>query len=416
MQIRSLFRFLLGDRQAIREVATARSALGIGLLFVLSAALAREYDGADIQNEPWKLLAPFGASLLSACLLFFLVRGLASQEQDRLPALARSFWPWLRCFWMTAPLAWLYAIPFERFLTPLDATRANLGVLAVVAVWRVFLMSQATAVLTGYRQGHAFCMVMLMVSIVGTVLFLFTMPAEIAASMAGLRHHTPREHLIRQLAQPLGCVVCILLPIFVSLTFGARHHAVALHPSPATEEPPPSRAGGGLLVFALLSVAVWLPVLPLTQPEQQLRFRVEQAIQEGRFREAVQEIAAHAQGEFPPGWELSSRWYEQSGERAAALAMMEAVLEMPESASTTAWLRGMVLEHFELSLERWRWHYEPQKHGVRLARMLLRLPEGATLARKYDDAFECACWESDLPADLRETLRPWHEQNLNKSP
>src|SRR5262245_54359137 len=102
MPIRTLFRFLLGNRQAIREVATARSALWISLLFVLSAALAREYDGADLLHEPWHLLAPFGASVLGACLLFFLVRGIASQERDRLPALACSFWPWLRCFWMTA--------------------------------------------------------------------------------------------------------------------------------------------------------------------------------------------------------------------------------------------------------------------------------------------------------------------------
>jgi hypothetical protein len=317
---------------------------------------------------------------------------------------------------MTAPLAWLYALPFERFLTPLDATRANLGVLAVVAVWRVLLMSRATAVLTGYRQGDAFRMVMLMVSGVGTVLFLFTMPAVIAATMAGIRHHTQREMLIRQVAGNLGCVVCVLFPVFLVLVFSPRHHEDADRLSLATEDSPPSRTGRGLLGFALLSVAVWLPILPFTQPEQQLRFRVEQAIQEGRFREAVQEIAAHAQGDFPPGWEFSSRWYEQPGERAAVLAMMEAVLEVPQSASTSAWLRGMALEHFGLSLERWRWHYEPEKHGVRLARMLVRLPEGPALARKYEDAFEGVIWVSDLPADLRETLRPWHEQHLNKTP
>jgi uncharacterized membrane protein YhaH (DUF805 family) len=416
MPIRTLFRFLLGNRQAIRAVATDPRALWIGLLFVLSAALAREYDGADLQQEPEQLLLPYAASVAGSFLLFFLIRGIASPETSPLPALARSYWPWLRCFWMTAPLAWLYAIPFERFLTPLDATRANLGILAVVAVWRVLLIARATAVITGYRASDAFYLVMAMATGVAAMLFLFAMLSEVPAAMAGIRHHTQRETLVRQTAEHLGCVVCVLFPVFLVLAISPRRLEDADRQSRASEDPPPSRPGRGLLVFALLSVAVWIPVLPLTQPEQQLRFKVERAIQEGRFREAVAEIAVHAREDFPPGWELSSRWYERSGEGTSVLAMMEAVLEVPESARTFGWLRGMVLEHFELSLERWRWHYNPEKHGVRLARMLVRLPEGAALARKYDDVFEGVCWVSDLPADLRETLRPWHEQHSNKSP
>jgi hypothetical protein len=316
---------------------------------------------------------------------------------------------------MTAPLAWLYAIPFERLLTPLDATRANLGMLAVVAVWRVLLMAQATAVLTGYRYDRAFCIVMFMATGIGIVLFLSAMLDDIPAAMAGIRHHTERERFVRETAQLLGCLVCVLCPVFfILIPITHRRDAPGGQFRPE-ESPPRFTPGRGLLAFSVLSVIAWLPILPFTQPEQQLRFKAESAIKEGRFREAVAEISAHAREDFPPGWELSARWLERQGD-APVLGMMEAVLELPESAPASPWLRGMILEHFELSLERWRWHYQPEKHGVRLARMLVRLPEGAALARKYEDAFEGVIWVSDLSADLRETLRPWHEQHFNKSP
>ncbi|HEV3021490.1 MAG TPA: hypothetical protein VGX76_03460, partial [Pirellulales bacterium] len=44
LTVGTLWRFLRGDHDAILSVASARGALRLGLLFVVSAALAREYD------------------------------------------------------------------------------------------------------------------------------------------------------------------------------------------------------------------------------------------------------------------------------------------------------------------------------------------------------------------------------------
>ena len=44
MTIRTWLLFLIGNRQAILELAADRRALWVGLLFVLSAGFAREYD------------------------------------------------------------------------------------------------------------------------------------------------------------------------------------------------------------------------------------------------------------------------------------------------------------------------------------------------------------------------------------
>jgi hypothetical protein len=68
MGSRTLLYFLIGSRTAIRQVAASEQALWLGLVFVLSAGLAREYDGQDLVHEPWHLLIPQGHRwLLLSC-------------------------------------------------------------------------------------------------------------------------------------------------------------------------------------------------------------------------------------------------------------------------------------------------------------------------------------------------------------
>ena len=136
-------RFLVGSREAILRIARSRQALWLGFVFVLSTGFAREYDGADLWHEPWHLVLPLVASLGTSLVLWSLVYMAAISRG--LPEL--SFWAGYRVlltfYWMTAPLAWLYAIPVERFMSPGDATAANLWFLAAVSVWRVLLITRA---------------------------------------------------------------------------------------------------------------------------------------------------------------------------------------------------------------------------------------------------------------------------------
>ncbi|MFO0841704.1 MAG: hypothetical protein U0797_04780 [Gemmataceae bacterium] len=127
MNVRILLRYLLGRRDAIEAIAGNRNALWIGLLFVLSAGFAREYDGEDLWNEPGYLVIPLGASLVSSSLLFLLAYGIAAGNGGaRWGMFFPSYFAFLGLFWMTAPLAWLYAVPYEHFLSPVEAMRANL--------------------------------------------------------------------------------------------------------------------------------------------------------------------------------------------------------------------------------------------------------------------------------------------------
>ncbi|MBY0231407.1 MAG: hypothetical protein K2W96_19150 [Gemmataceae bacterium] len=65
-------------------------------------------------------------------------------------------------------------------------------------------------------------------------------------------------------------------------------------PSPAPSVP--------MLVIAALSLLIWLPILPFTQPEQQKRRAFERAFVTGRYDEAAALLRGHPLEEFPPYW------------------------------------------------------------------------------------------------------------------
>src|SRR5271165_6774891 len=109
MTLPDLWGFLFGDADAIRRLAANPWTLVIGALLVLSAGVARNYDSHDLQREWWRLLLPFAASTLAAALLF----GVAALLVRAGASIAPLGWGILGLFWLTAPLAWLYGLPFE---------------------------------------------------------------------------------------------------------------------------------------------------------------------------------------------------------------------------------------------------------------------------------------------------------------
>ena len=92
----------------------------------------------------WRLSRPV-ASTAAAGVLYFVVAALIHLGVP----LAPLGWGILGLFWLTAPLAWLYGLPFERYLPPAAARRARLGALGVVSVCRVALMTRCVSVLCG---------------------------------------------------------------------------------------------------------------------------------------------------------------------------------------------------------------------------------------------------------------------------
>ncbi|MFI4881687.1 MAG: hypothetical protein ACIAQU_03780, partial [Phycisphaerales bacterium JB064] len=281
MRASTLPMYLMGQRQAILDVARSPLSVVIGMLFVLSAGLAREYDGEYLVLEPWHALRPLGASLASGTLLFLLVHGAAIIRGDSAgaaerPPLLAAYRSWMGLFWMTAPMAWLYAIPYERWMSPEVAISCNLWTLAFVAAWRVVLMTRVITVIYGVHPVPALFLVMLFAdAVVIAVMGLAPMP--VIDIMGGVRGPA-REELLAGIAFITSGLAILSAPVWI---LGALISLVGFRPMwPIASHPKPERSRG-LLIVAGASIVAFAPLLVWAQPEQALRHRVERQLLSG---------------------------------------------------------------------------------------------------------------------------------------
>jgi hypothetical protein len=388
MRVRTLFLYLIGDRQAVIDVAADRRALWIGCVFVLSAGLAREYDGKDLVHEPWHLAIPFAASLVFSWVVFGILYEVALKHDWKGPSFWRSYRSFLTLFWMTAPLAWIYAIPYERFMDPLEATEANLTSLAVVAFWRVTLMSRATSILMGCSFAAAAFSILFVADVVALVA-VSQAPFPLIEVMGGVRL-TPSEAMVREITLSLGCWGLLGLPVFVIglLVILCQRGRAWQMPEAVVEAD--RVAGQGLGWLAVGSVFFWLPILPFTQREQLLRSHVETELQEGQIADALAEMSRHRQEDFPPHWEPPPKLgYREA--KPDLLAVMEEIVQHPPA----DWVRNHYRKLFSYFIEsifatfpenpqRGRGSEVGWQSDVeRVAKILQELPEGADLMRDY---------------------------------
>lgn len=302
MRASTLPLYLIGNRRAILDVATSPWSVLIGVLFVISAGLAREYDGEYLLLEPWHALRPLGASLASATLLFIIVhlaaiiRGDSAGANER-PPLHRAFVSWMGLFWMTAPMAWLYAIPYERWMSPEVAISCNLWTLAFVAAWRVVLMTRVVAVVYGVNPVPAFFLVMLFADAV-VIAVMGLAPLPVIDIMGGVRGPA-REALLASVAFNVSVLAILSSPVWI---IGALISLVGFRPMwPVVTHPKPAHSRG-LLIVAGVSIVAFVPLLVWAQPEQALRHRVESLLLSGRIAEGLAVMSSHPQEDFPPDY------------------------------------------------------------------------------------------------------------------
>jgi hypothetical protein len=320
--------FLLGNGEAIRRLAATPRLWLVGLLFTFSAGLAREYDAEDLLAEPWHVLIAPGASLIAATALWLFVqlsgirrwvwspaKPLESSTQPDTerglepppanppspPRLLDSYLAFLGLFWLTAPLAWLYGIPFERFQSAGEAASSNLWMLTVIALWRVVLMIRVLQVLYGIGGVVASIIVLLF----GTVLMLialFTMPVPIFAVMGGVRLGDADRSLafLAMLGKFFGSIAAFVLLLLWGTTFLDKRRwtwQIAATTVPLRR----------LVSLALMASAWWCLWLPVTQPEQRLRVQVERALRADDFATGLTMLASNPPEAFPPHWDPPPR-------------------------------------------------------------------------------------------------------------
>lgn len=299
MSARDLLLFLLGHRGAIQRVARHRDSLWVGAAFVLGAGLAREYDQEDLLREPWYLLLPFVASTVTAWLLYWkFCRSFRVIPGDPPVPNPLRFRHFLATFWFTAPLAYIYAIPFERFFTETDATIANLLTLALVATWRVVLIGQVLSVLFPVRPTQVLVFVLLFGNAVLFLAFLFS-PYPIVEIMSGTVRQGADQLLYRVTQTMRFYTFVAFLPILTLYVFVMRHREPVLRPS---VPPDTSRLSIGLKTAVALPILILSAALPWTQSPVALRHAVESHFDAGRPERALTLLLEHDRGDLPRFW------------------------------------------------------------------------------------------------------------------
>jgi hypothetical protein len=404
MTLWTLTCYLLGSRGAILRLAGCRPALAAGFLFVIAAGFAREYDGEDLLHEPWHVLIPLAASLASSAVLYLLVWAIAQGRGSKEPRFFPGYLDFLTLYWLTAPLALVYAIPVERLLSAADATRANLWMLGLVALWRVALMTRVVAVLYGISPWRALFLVMLFADSVAVVILAMT-DLPIVAIMGGIRL-SESELVLRNTVWMLRVAAVLSWPIWL---VGAGIAVFSKQPpweyQPAATPPYP-RAAADVWAATLAAIGMWAFVMPLTQPEQQLRWRVERDLHGGRISEGLQTMSAHEPGDFPPHWDPPPRVAYR--ERTPDITVVQEHLDIM---TVKPWVRAIYVEKFGNWLAGENdyvgaWGELPADEVARQIRLIERMPERLQLVRDNEHSLNrVADGYSELPAELRKRVQ-----------
>lgn len=322
--ILDVLRFLLGQPDAIRKVAATRWMTLVAFVFIVSAALARNYDFHLLHKEPIWIVGPLVMPLITSCFVWLFVSAYCSGNR----LLSRDFIGYFRCFLMTAPIAWVYGLPVEEWMSPLDAAQANFGLLLFVSLWRVTLMVLVIWTLFRPPWLAAVFAILLPASLeMGVANFLTSFGYSMSAGMGGLRL-SPEEAFLASSSQ---FVTRASLTIFMLCLVGTAVFAV--FPSGKKGggfEEPRRRLSLGVPVLALLAVLAWGALATQVQPRLNLRAEV-QSLAEARDFEGLETLFADRErGDFPANQRVIGKY---------ARTYLDVKMDLLERGKIPDWLR-----------------------------------------------------------------------------
>lgn len=309
----TILQFLAFQRSAILKIAATRWSLLVGALLVLSGSLARNYDGAYFPVEWHALTHGIGVSTVNAFILFTLVYLAGTHwSRDEAHAEGQTFAPrvpfvpallsFLGLFWMAAPMAWLYGIPYERFLSEEHAFRANAWTLMLVSIWRITLTTRILSVIFCVPAKRVFWFVMLF-SDITLLLALWFAPLPVLDFMGGMQQ-SPLERKLSSAAFMAGFYgVITLLVWLIGVGWAMSNFTVRWGPVPSTASRPPWAA----IALGIIAITAWTSAATITQPEQRNRLAAERLLRANRIDEALAELSLHPRTDYPPIWDPPPR-------------------------------------------------------------------------------------------------------------
>jgi hypothetical protein len=229
-------------------------------------------------------------------------------------------------FWMTAPIAWLYAIPVERFTSSLASAQFNAALLVVVSVWRVLLMARVLAVLCGVSMRKSLVWVLVPALIEVLAVFLGGVGEIIGRSMGGMQLSPEKEFILKAQSQVFGCVIWALPVVLIWAYWDRAKLPIQALPISRRVEPLPWR-------FLLGTALFWLAVAVYPQMEQSRNAHLEKLIEEQHWREALDFMADQGKESFAPSRPLPPPNYGSQANKQTPPLLDAATAKDP------AWLR-----------------------------------------------------------------------------
>jgi len=367
--------YQLGKSTAIAEAVRNRSLLWVGAGLVLTAAIARNYDQVFILEKPWWPLGPLAFSTFSALFIYLFVYLRFLRPAKDAETKGAGFWKpfvvFLGLFWMTSPIAWLYAIPVERFLGSYEAAIANVTLLAAVSAWRVWLLSRALSVALGVGWKQTLPTVVL-AGALELVLLSMTGCAATLEIMGGLRHSPERvvKDNMTGVAIWVGLAAAVASGFYVN-RFGGKHRGCSF-----------SRVPGGSFPFSLVFLLVfWVALAVFPQMELGRNHRLNALLAGSDYAAALKHLSAHEKKDFAPAHRIPPDPYTSAVFR--SLPGLFGAMNGTEA----DWVRTEYLQHLEIMLQHpLGWIGEDE--ALELLKGLQAIPEGQAWVRAHADGLK----------------------------
>ncbi|MEM6777914.1 MAG: hypothetical protein AAF670_09675 [Planctomycetota bacterium] len=295
---------LIGLHGSVVRLIHGRRAIVLGAALVGTAAMAREYDAVSLRHEPLDLLAPFAASIVLSSGLFVWFWFWMASTKIHLRHPFRSYVVFVTAYWMTAPLAWLYAIPVEMHYDEITSMRFNLTMLSVVSVWRVILFARLASV--QFRIGFPLSLSLTLVPCMAVAFVaLLQSSMSIVGVMGGIRLTESQKMLVSY----QGTVINGISLAFIPTAFAMIALLVA---SRRTSKRSCSHYMGPRLSVSLWSVPalatiVFAVAMTFTQPKLHRARVVDDHLIADDLSAAIRSMQSNDEQDFPRTWDPPPR-------------------------------------------------------------------------------------------------------------
>jgi hypothetical protein len=237
---------------------------------------------------------------------------------------------------------------------------------------------------------------------------LFFVPVPLLDIMGGIRL-SDSEALLRHVSLGICQLGVCSAPIWFSLALSAL-----LATKPSWQYRRDGEAGDGrpsvfLWALVITSLAIWLVILPFTQPEQRLRYRVERDFAEGRIEAALDTMYRYSQDDFPPHWDPPPRTGTVFLDR--PVRQIQDAWEVLLKTAPTEWVRESYVRKLVELLRS-----EPlrlsQEKREELHQLLQQLPEGQRLQAQVEQEEGRPLFQEPE----RDSKRPDHKKGEQVNP